>query len=85
MLTSGRWLQVECSEKLSINCDGEPLTEQKYRFEIQKHRLRLMVPPTAHDLFEDSKDLEEKTCQKEKEVDAQAPAKAVEMLETMGL
>ncbi|KAL3140306.1 hypothetical protein ABBQ38_004571 [Trebouxia sp. C0009 RCD-2024] len=79
------WLEVECSEKLSINCDGEPLNDQKYRFEIQKHRIRLMVPPTAHELFEDSKDLEDKMRQKEQEVDAQAPAKAVEMLENLGM
>lgn len=79
------WLQVECSEKLSINCDGEPLNAQKYKFEIQKHRIRLMVPPTAYELFQDSTDLEQKTRQKEKEVDAQGPAKAVEMLENLGM
>lgn len=76
---------MECLERLSINCDGEPLNDQKYRFEIQKHRIRLMVPPTAHELFQDSKDLEDTTRQKEKEVEAQAPAKAVEMLESMGM
>lgn len=79
------WMQVECSEKLSINCDGEPLNDQKYKFEIQKHRIRLMVPPTAYELFQDSTDLEQKTRQKEKEVDAQAPAKATEMLENLGM
>ena len=78
-------MQVECSEKLSINCDGEPLNDQKYKFGIQKHRICLMVPPTAYELFEDSTDLEEKTRQKEKEVEAQAPAKAVEMLENLGM
>lgn len=77
--------QVECSEKLSINCDGEPLNDQKYRFEIQKHRIHLMVPPTAHELFQDSADLEAKAREKEKEVEAQAPAKAVEMLENLGM
>lgn len=77
--------QVECSEDLSINCDGEPLNVKKYKFEIQKHRIHLMVPPTAKDLFQDSKDLEEKQRQKEKEIEAQAPAKAVEMLENLGM
>ncbi|DBA99344.1 hypothetical protein WJX82_009085 [Trebouxia sp. C0006] len=79
------WLEVECSDDLSINCDGEPLNDKKYKFEIQKHRIRLMVPPTAKDLFQDSKDLEDKQRQKEKELEAQAPAKAVEMLENLAM
>ena len=76
--------QVECDEDLQINCDGEPLNDKKYRFEVQKHRLRLMVPPTASDLFEDNKDLEAVTRQKEAELERQAPAKALEALEYMG-
>ena len=44
-----------------------------------------MVPPTAKDLFQDSKDLEDKQRQKEKELEVQAPAKAVEMLENLGM
>ena len=78
-------VQVQCSENLSINCDGEPLDDKKYKFEIQKHRIRLMVPPTAHELFQDSKDLEQKARQKAKEVEAEAPAKAIEMLEYLGM
>lgn len=79
------WLEVECSEDLSINCDGEPLNDKKYKFEIQKHRIRLMVPPSAHELFQDSTDLKEIAQQKEREIEAQAPAKAVEMLEHLGM
>lgn len=44
-----------------------------------------MVPPTAHELFQDSKDLVEKMQQKEREIEAQAPSKAVEMLENLGM
>ena len=76
---------MECSEDLSINCDGEPLNDKKYKFEIQKHRIRLMVPPSAHELFQDSADLKEIAQQKEREIEAQAPAKAVEMLEHLGM
>ena len=44
-----------------------------------------MVPPTAHELFQDSADLEAKARQKEKQVEAQAPARAIEMLEYLGM
>ena len=43
-----------------------------------------MVPPTASDLFEDSKDMEELTRKKEREAEKEAPAKAMESLEYMG-
>ena len=75
---------MECDEDLQINCDGEPLNDRKYKFEIQKHRLHLMVPPTASDLFQDSADMEKVTKQKIKEAEKEAPAKAVEGLEYLG-
>ena len=76
---------MECTEDLSINCDGEPLNDNKYKFQIQKHRIHLMVPPTAKDLFQDSKDLEERLHQKEREIEERAPPKAVVMLENLGM
>lgn len=75
---------MACDEDLQINCDGEPLNDRKYKFEIQKHRLHLMVPPTASDLFEDSADMEQLTKQKEKKAELEAPAKAMHDLEYMG-
>ena len=76
---------MECDEDLTINCDGEPLNEKAYKFEIQKHRIQLMVPPTAHELFQDSKDLEAKKKQKEAEGEKESCAKAIDMLEHLGM
>lgn len=75
---------MTCDEDLQINCDGEPLNDRKYRFGIQKHRLHLMVPPAASDLFEDSKDMELLTKKKEREAELEAPARAMHDLEYMG-
>ena len=39
------WLEIETEEPLQINLDGEPLTADRFRFEIDARRLRMKLPP----------------------------------------
>ena len=38
------WVEVEAEEGVSVNLDGEPLTEKKLRFEVAPNAIRLHVP-----------------------------------------
>lgn len=38
------WLEVEAPDGLNVNLDGEPMTGDAFRFEIEPGRLRLMLP-----------------------------------------
>ena len=44
-------MQVSSKEDLQVNRDGEPMNEEHYKFEIEKHRLHIMVPDEAKHLF----------------------------------
>lgn len=44
-------MQVSSKEDLQVNRDGEPMNEDHYKFEIEKHRLHIMVPDEARHLF----------------------------------
>lgn len=39
-----RELTVESDEEMTVNADGEPLTERRFAYDLGPHRLTLMVP-----------------------------------------
>jgi diacylglycerol kinase family enzyme len=39
-----RELTVESEEEMTVNADGEPLTERRFEYDLGPHRLTLMVP-----------------------------------------
>jgi lipid kinase YegS len=39
------WLEIDTDEPLQINLDGEPMAENRFRFEAVSGRLRMKLPP----------------------------------------
>eukprot|EP00884_Botryococcus_braunii_P008120 jgi/Botrbrau1/17309/Bobra.0015s0061.2 len=44
------WLELHSPANMQVNCDGEMLEGQDFRFEVHHHRLRMVLPEGAQDL-----------------------------------